>query len=680
MKKEHWYSTAHWYIDYDDAEYEIFGFTTLLGRTEGTDTIGLRELNSVSGKVSAGRQSNISSYGSSTIVLGSITDAVVEAEGVLEIAAGATADTMCVHADASVVFDSGSQVTGKVQTYGGQISVAAGADVSEAEFEFSLADLAAGNEAMLDSLQNAQAASFTVTVSSEQATGRYLLAEGAAGFDGNVTLCGATFGDDSVRPGFADGELGTLAVGETLEVANQLYTLSVEDDTLVLAIEWASLRVLSVTSDPDGYLTVQPVTVTAVFSEDIVHPEYSYDGAHWERYVDGVTMSENGLVWFKGTDVAGNQSEVVTYEVYNIIHQYFVGGGDADGISLPESPSRQLLEFSNDSYQHCLSLETTRLGLYGLPAGNYSWRVRDVDDVEWSIGNDITVENRPETQLWAATEDGQWDTFFVDVKNTWSANYQARHTELGMVVGLAGKNVIADIFQGADDPSLLLLTDDANGDALFIDDIYSLFPEGVDAQSRLARIDEIVAGAGDDVVDLTSQRFEYLGGGLAVHGGLGDDVIWANRVGEDQGYNWLFGDAGNDWIIGGPDRDVIAGGSGDDTLHGGGGNDIFAFGGNWGHDTVEQLADGKVTLWFKDGDESMWNDQTLTYTDGDNSVQVKGVGMESISIKFSYGDKHPELAFEEDGSVQYGYLEGIGAFDDFTTEKVFEDRNKGLLA
>ena len=36
----------------------------------------------------------------------------------------------------------------------------------------------------------------------------------------------------------------------------------------------------------------------------------------------------------------------------------------------------------------------------------------------------------------------------------------------------------------------------------------------------------------------------------------------------------------------------------------GGGNDIFCFGGNWGNDTVEQLAGGKITLWFESGSEN----------------------------------------------------------------------------
>ena len=36
--------------------------------------------------------------------------------------------------------------------------------------------------------------------------------------------------------------------------------------------------------------------------------------------------------------------------------------------------------------------------------------------------------------------------------------------------------------------------------------------------------------------------------------------------------------------------------------------------------TVEQLANGSVTLWFEPGSKENWNAETLTCTDGENSV------------------------------------------------------------
>ncbi|MBQ7651132.1 MAG: hypothetical protein IJS15_09245, partial [Victivallales bacterium] len=155
-----------------------------------------------------------------------------------------------------------------------------------------------------------------------------------------------------------------------------------------------------------------------------------------------------------------------------------------------------------------------------------------------------------------------------------------------------------------------------------------------------------------------------VGEGMIVRGGLGDDVIWANK-----GENRLFGDAGSDRIVGASGDDVIVGGAGDDTLHGGGGNDIFAFGGDWGTDTVEQLAFGKVTLWFDAGAEVNWNADTLTYSDGDNSVQVTGILRDKITLKFG-----------DDGSNLYSDLLASGAFDGLTSEQIFEDKDRRLLA
>ncbi|MCR4573505.1 MAG: AIDA repeat-containing protein [Lentisphaeria bacterium] len=339
-----------------------------------------------------------------------------------------------------------------------------------------------------------------------------------------------------------------------------------------------------------------------------------------------------------------------------------------------EEVTGYFIEYSRDGFKTVITVETETVGMeqYNVGVGTWQWRVKAKEGAEWAVGNDITISSSgTSTTVVSATEDGVTDAFFGRALDTWNGNYQAEHVGVGEwngteeVVALNGKNQITDIFAGSDDASILLLTDDENGDALFIDDIYSAFPEGLDAQARIANIDEIRAGDGNDIVDLTSQRFDYVGGGMTVKGGLGDDVIWANS-----GNNTLFGDAGNDRIVGAGGNDVIVGGSGDDSLHGGGGEDIFAFGGDWGNDSVEQLANGMVTLWFDNGSLDKWDASTLTYRDGDKSVKVSGVGQESITLKFG-----------DDGSEQYGRLLEAGGFDEFSSERIFENKNtRGLLA
>ena len=107
--------------------------------------------------------------------------------------------------------------------------------------------------------------------------------------------------------------------------------------------------------------------------------------------------------------------------------------------------------------------------------------------------------------------------------------------------------------------------------------------------------------------------------------------------------------------------DEIIGGIGNDSVHGGGGDDIFCFGNNWGVDTVEQLAGGSVTLWFESGSASNWNASTLTYTDGTNTVKVSGV--DTVTLKFGTDASLPD-----------------GCFADAASEKIFEDKDSGMLA
>ena len=65
-------------------------------------------------------------------------------------------------------------------------------------------------------------------------------------------------------------------------------------------------------------LTNQDVTVTATFSEDSVTKEYAIDRGEWLAYTEPVVMAENGVVSFRGTDEAGNVSDVVIIVVNNI--------------------------------------------------------------------------------------------------------------------------------------------------------------------------------------------------------------------------------------------------------------------------------------------------------------------------------------------------------------------------
>ena len=354
--------------------------------------------------------------------------------------------------------------------------------------------------------------------------------------------------------------------------------------------------------------------------------------------------------------------------------------GTADGVSWKASGADgYVVEYSTDNFEHVIHVVTTgnAVDTPDLPAGTYQWRVKeDAEYSEWAVGEAIVSEVEPGApKVVRSNEDGNNDLFFAAPDGMWSGIYYAQHVGsvndgwggTNEIVSAKGKGKIQNLFFGSADPNVLCLSDDANGDAIFVDDIYTDLPEEIaENTARLFKIHEIRAGAGSDIVDMTSQRFEYTGGGLIIRGGDGNDTIWANK-----GDNWLFGDAGNDRIVGASGNDVIAGGIGNDSMHGGGGNDVFAFCDNWGVDTVEQLASGTVTLWFDHGSLENWNAETLTYIyiEGICSVTVSGVSADRITLKFG-----------DDGSDQFAALSDAGAFDAFTSQRIFEESGTGILA
>ena len=64
--------------------------------------------------------------------------------------------------------------------------------------------------------------------------------------------------------------------------------------------------------------TTKSVSVTATFSKDTDKKEYSLDNKTWKTYSAAVKFTSNGTVYFRGTDKAGNVSDVTSYKVSNI--------------------------------------------------------------------------------------------------------------------------------------------------------------------------------------------------------------------------------------------------------------------------------------------------------------------------------------------------------------------------
>ncbi len=119
-----------------------------------------------------------------------------------------------------------------------------------------------------------------------------------------------------------------------------------------------------------------------------------------------------------------------------------------------------------------------------------------------------------------------------------------------------------DVWNGSPDGKLL---GTASSDLIFLDSIQYFAP-------RLVGIAEIHAGAGDDLVDFTSDRFSY--GAIKIWGGSGADWILGNSGGDQ-----LWGESGNDRLKGYGGNDVLNGGTGSDELYGGANTDTASYAG-----------------------------------------------------------------------------------------------------
>ena len=181
----------------------------------------------------------------------------------------------------------------------------------------------------------------------------------------------------------------------------------------------------------------------------------------------------------------------------------------------------------------------------------------------------------------------------------------------GQSVSVLGKLAVNSIFKGGDGFDQIILGD--TSDALFLHDAFSDFYHDLDlvrddtgrlSYGRINSIEEINAGAGDDVIDLTSKTHSLSGQSISVNGGSGNDVLWG-------------GDS-NDLVNGGSGDDVLFGGGGDDVLVGGSGADEFQLTNNSHSTTLEDFNsdEGDTVAFFLEEDIDLSDLQVETTESG----------------------------------------------------------------
>ena len=184
------------------------------------------------------------------------------------------------------------------------------------------------------------------------------------------------------------------------------------------------------------------------------------------------------------------------------------------------------------------------------------------------------------------------------------------------------------IDNGGADVDTVELTD--GSDAFFLHDSFSGFHssltlvEDYDSRlgtARIANIENINSGLGDDIVDLTSPDYSLAGQNITVDGGSGNDTLWGSDA--------------NETLKGGEGNDELFGGAGTNVLTGGAGADEFQFTKTSTDDTIKDfsLIDGDTLKFFNTGGAKFDRDSVSLNNAGDELSISDGTAVLTITLE-----------------------------------------------
>ena len=296
----------------NDAQVSDYGFLTVMADGCVSDT-----LISQNGHLRiSGIADNSQLYDGSMDIFsgGSACNTMINSRGVLYICGG-TAVSTTVAAGGSIVVSSGTLCDTTVQQGGiicidscgvmqleGELKLQAGAIVSADRYssiDFVLKNRTTEDTYLINDLSLIQGApTYTITVSADQADGCYKLAQGASSFTGTITI------------GTETETYGTLTVNEAALIYNgKQYSLKLNGENLQLFVSPpdSEAPILEITGNATAW-TNKNVVLTADASDSpsgLASIEYSLDNINWTEG-ESVTVSENGMVYFRATNKAGN--------------------------------------------------------------------------------------------------------------------------------------------------------------------------------------------------------------------------------------------------------------------------------------------------------------------------------------------------------------------------------------
>jgi len=260
------------------------------------------------------------------------------------------------------------------------------------------------------------------------------------------------------------------------------------------------------------------------------------------------------------------------------------------------------------------------------------------------------------------------DNITLTTSDVWDVGYIAKNVSNSSSIGtgegvtLKGLNSFTDVIDGGTDVDIINLT--IGNDAFFIDDVYSNHHsslalsstiQGANSTARIVNLEVINAGAGNDIVDLTSTNF-VLAEAVAINGEAGNDILWGSN--------------GNDIIDGGTGDDSIFGGTGSDTLTGGTGADIFQFTATAGSDIITDFGVGgdTINLYYRAEDNHTNADLSLSNGvltwDVDNTANDVVIDLSATTTSSDLADLTSLLFAPADNNIVetiYKTLSGIAS-------------------
>ena len=258
--------------------------------------------------------------------------------------------------------------------------------------------------------------------------------------------------------------------------------------------------------------------------------------------------------------------------------------------------------------------------------------------IEGGLGNDTIKGGSGDDILDGGAGD---DTIILESNDTFGSDLFAYNISTSLQAGteewinLAAKTRFGDVMDGGADVDAVELTD--GSDAFFLHDSFSGFhsslnltadDNGKSGTVRIANIENITSGAGDDTVDLTSPDYSLIGQNITVDGGSGNDTLWGSDA--------------NETLKGGVGDDKLFGGAGTNILTGGAGADEFQFTKTSTNDTVKDFSpsDGDTLNFFNTGGAQFdrlsvgLNGDVLSISDGADvlTITLEGAGLQMADL------------------------------------------------